>query len=284
MPDRSIKQEKLSNIADLGDFRAFDLGKIAEDLRSVGLMPELRRAIEHAIDANSALWDLKAAGEAVVCLADLPAVRADVREQDVPSMLWQSLIAYAIILYARATKTKHKGRRETFDVTPEFSEIEKSAHREICDLRDMAVAHFGTGASYKGGFWVRETAIAILGDTGVGFAIASMRIAGEPDLVARLSSQIAQATSLMESVCDQKIARLSALFHEAAKSSPSIIGPLLVRYPFKSADFLCSNSTATEFDAVILQASREGKSNGGGRVLHRPNYDPWLGERNREKP
>jgi hypothetical protein len=60
-----------------------------------------------------------------------------------------SLLSNAVVLYARATKTTSDERR-SHDLRAKFSAEEKIVHRELCDLRDKAITHFGSGGSYSG--------------------------------------------------------------------------------------------------------------------------------------
>jgi hypothetical protein len=60
-----------------------------------------------------------------------------------------ALLNNALVLYVRATKTTSQ-ERGGFDLSSRFSAEERVTHKELSDLRDHAIAHFGSGGSYKG--------------------------------------------------------------------------------------------------------------------------------------
>ena len=121
--------------------------------------------------------------------------QAGAADQIVPMALLMS----AVVLYARATKSK-SDHRMTFDIRSKFSELEKARHALICALRDDALAHFGPGIG-EGSDALQQDGVFAIFDKDLGslqIATMSRRKVIDLNLVDLIISQIQRAILIIE--------------------------------------------------------------------------------------
>jgi hypothetical protein len=185
----------------------FNLTVLSERLFSEGRLKPLAGKIKVALDMTSAHTDLVIALETLDALdALLAAPPAD----DTPRAAAESaLLNTAVVLYARATKTQSDARK-TFDNSANFTAEEKAVHQEPIDLRDDAIAHFGSGGSYRG-MWQAEAVILQRSPTGVvRVGVAIRRQTLDKKLAARARKHIERVRPIFEASSQQKIGEVTA--------------------------------------------------------------------------
>ena len=169
--------------------KAYDLSAIVDKLEAARYKP-LVRAIKAFHAAGSVGIDLAAAAESVRLLKGL-----DKTISDETSHMGSALLVHAVVVYSRATHSKAISR---FNVgaTSTYDNLLKARHREIVDLRDKCIAHFGPG---KDG-WHVEHVIYLETPKGNGLTMTHRRtnfsLRTIEDLDALLSVAIPHVTKL----------------------------------------------------------------------------------------
>lgn len=169
-----------------------NLSSMAEDLAAIGMHSALVGSIRNAVAMHSLTTDLQIAGESCTQLQQLIAQAAD--NKDMPSpIIGTALLMQCVILYCRATKTKSRVRK-TFDIRSALTPDQKVVHKEICDLRDEAFAHFGGGGSCKLLLYHES---AVMHENGsVGFI--GRRLIADGELVNRIAAQLNVASDILK--------------------------------------------------------------------------------------
>ncbi len=172
----------------------YNLTALADRLSAEGRLLPLAGKIRRARDLHSLCSDLVIAIETLDALDIL--MKSSSEDECLTKIAMESaLLNNAIILYARATKTTSK-ERKNYDLRSKFTEEQKMVHKELCDLRDMAVAHFGNGGSYSGE-WLAELVILQFDGSSAKPGVVTRRIAISKSLVSRVRGQIEVAQALL---------------------------------------------------------------------------------------
>ena len=129
-----------------------------------------------------------------------------------------ALLNNALVLYARATKTTSK-QRGTFDLRSSFSEEQKVVHEELCDLRDHAIAHFGSGGSY-GGEWQAELVVLQSKGEEAKSGVVTRRQMVDPKLAKRAQKQIEAAHALLDAFRREKLDEVTNEINKAVAQDP----------------------------------------------------------------
>ena len=172
----------------------FDLGAFGQAIERESSRRRLGGMIRRLISLHSLNADLDTAADTFRILLELSATPATGDDTE-RLTLESALIQNAIVLYARATKSTSR-ERAGFDIRSRLSTAEREAHGEICDLRDQAVAHFGSGGSYKGQ-WKTETAIFQMEEDGFRLGVVARRVAFDRKLMERMDAQISRAREIL---------------------------------------------------------------------------------------
>ena len=184
----------------------FDLTALSQRLFTEDRLKPLAGMINRAQDLASMRTDLEIALESLDTLA---AIFAAPQSDDLSTSVTEyALLSNAVLLYARATKTTSVERR-SFDLSSRFSEQEKIVHQELVDLRDGAIAHFGSGGSYQG-LWHVEAVILQTNIESSRVGVLTRRQTRDVELVKRARTQIAKAHSLIDQICIEKIEKVTA--------------------------------------------------------------------------
>lgn len=193
----------------------FNLSAFADRLFREKRMLPLANRIRRARDLHSLSTDLVMALESLDALEAELAVAAD--PDDHRKLITESaLLNNALLLYVRATKTESK-ERGSFDLRSRFSDAEKIAHQELSDLRDHAIAHFGSGGSY-GGEWQAELVILQFSGADSKPGVVTRRQTVDPSLVKRARRQIETALALMRSLYREKLNEITASLNAAVEA------------------------------------------------------------------
>jgi hypothetical protein len=218
----------------------------------------LKGLIERLASANSIKTDLQIASEMMDSLEKALKDAEVSSEEGVRS--WQgnaalALINSAIILYARATKTSSKHRRN-LSFLEHFSDEQKVAHTHLCSLRDDAIAHYGPGATLEGQTWHTEAIFMPLDiRDDLRILTASRRLLKQRQLQDLAKTQIHTALEIAEV---ETKARNSAVVAELnALSAHSDFMESTVQHHIDLAAFFLSEEEA---DKVL--SNRSGKRSG----------------------
>ena len=203
---RSLVNDAMFNLSDLA-------ARLVKEQRKLDFAGKIRAAV----DAQSLKVDLMLALEA----SDALKFSFD-HSTGQPTQFREAseaaLMSYVVLLYARATKSNSKIRKQ-YDPRPSFTPDELKVHTELCDLRDTAVAHFGKGGSYVGN-WVIELAILDVADGVPKAAVATRRQIVDRRLLARARAQIGRALQIFEPVAQERINALTEAINVESSADP----------------------------------------------------------------
>jgi len=218
----------------MGPDLVFNLSALAERLQQEKRKPEFAGKIASTVAARSIQVDLTLALEACEALAfsldnpmNLPANFRETSEA--------ALLAYVVLLYARATKSSSKVRSR-YDPVPKFTDAEKKVHAELCDLRDHAIAHYGSGGSYNGNWAIEVAVLDVTGNVGRP-AVVVRRTVVDRHLLRRARAQIARALEIIEPVFKTRMNALTDALLAEQKDDPEFFEELRA-HPLNVAIFL----------------------------------------------
>ncbi|SEH15066.1 hypothetical protein SAMN05428974_1343 [Sphingopyxis sp. YR583] len=170
-----------------------------------------------------------------------------------------ALLNNALILYVRATKTDSR-ERDGFDLRARFDEGQKRVHKELCDLRDSAIAHFGSGGEY-GGEWQAELVILQFKGSEAKPAVATRRQTVDRKLAHRARKQIELALGMMRALALDRLGEITEALNAAAAADPTF-SEEIGRHPLNFDIFMKSSVAA---DAARASFSEGGYTKGGIR-------------------
>lgn len=238
-------------MADSNSISVFNLTALSERLFAEGRLKPLAGKIQRAQDLASLHADLLMAIETLDALGALTATPAS--ENDFARHATEAaLMSHAVVLYARATKTKSEERKD-FDLEPRFSAEQKVVHQELVDLRNMAIAHFGSGGSYNGE-WQAELVVLQTSESGEGkVGVATRRKTLDKPLVKRARAQIEIACALMREIADAKINDLTEELNKLTAEDARFMNMEIHQHPLNLPVFLTSPDAAE-----VAQSARRG--------------------------
>lgn len=219
-PDSTINLTALSDrlFAERRLLPLADKIRRARDLRSLSV--DLEIALE-SLDALDALWETQMAND-------------DFKKKTMES----ALLNNALVLYVRATKTTSK-ERGGFDLLSRFSEEEKASHKELADLRDHAIAHFGSGGSY-GREWQAELVVLQFKGEAAKPAVITRRKMVDRKLAKRTRKQIEVALALLRVLTLEKLEEVTNEINQAVAKYPDFHKELSL-HPLNLNIFLTSD-------------------------------------------
>lgn len=220
----------------------YNLSALATRLLSEGRKLDLASKIKGVVDSRSIEVDLMIAFEACDALSyslDHPMNQPE-RFRETSEA---ALMSYIVLLYARATKTDSNERKQ-YDPRAKFTPEQKDIHKELCDLRDHAVAHFGFGGSYNGD-WVREVAILDVADFAARPATMTRRLVVDRALLSRARVQISTALELIRPVCVKRMNYMTEAIDREAARDPDFYKEIH-QHPLNAAIFLGGQEQAEQ--------------------------------------
>lgn len=231
----------------------YDLTALSERLFAEGRLRPLAGKIQRAQDLSSLHADLVMATE---CLDALDALLATPPQDDnlTKSITEASLLSNAVVLYARATKTTSDERRG-YDPRDKFSPEQKIVHQELCDLRDKAIAHFGSGGSYTGEWKLERVVLdaSVAEDVRVG--VATRRKTVDKKLAARARSQIEFACELFRQLSRRQIDELTDELNKLAAADAELVNSEIHRHPLNLPMVLTSSDALVRIRALPIEIS-----------------------------
>lgn len=167
-----------------------------------------------------------------------------------------ALLNTAIILYARATTTT-SDERKGFDLRPRFTDDQRIVHQELMDLRNNAIAHFGSGGSYRG---VWQSEVVILqprGDGGARAGVVTRRQTMDKKLVQRARGQITVTHDLLAKIGIEKLGEVTTMLNKEVAADPQL-AQLAHQYPLSLDAFLASSDAANEARSAVNKGFARG--------------------------
>lgn len=218
----------------------FNLSALADRLASEKRMMPLVGKIRRSRDLHSLATELVMALESLDALDALLTVSADL--DDHAKLITESaLLNNAVVLYARATKTTSQ-ERGGLDLRSRFDAGEKVVHKELSDLRDAAIAHFGSGGTY-GGEWQAELVILQFSGVEAKPGVATRRQTVDKTLIQRARRQIERALFLMRQLYHEKLAEVTGEINQAVIADPEFLKEI-ARHPLNLELFMKSAEAA----------------------------------------
>lgn len=200
----------------------------------------LANKIRRARDLQSLSVDLEIALEnlnALDLIVKTPRAGSDFIRETTES----ALLNYALLLYARATKTTSE-QRSGFDLRSRFSNAEKEVHEELVNLRDDAIAHFGPGGSYAGE-WQSELVILRFKGHEAKPAVVTRRKMLDRSLAERARRQIEVARALLRSLSLEQLEEVTHEINVTAANDPEFHKEIML-HPLNLDIFLTSAEAA----------------------------------------
>jgi hypothetical protein len=236
----------------------FDLTALSERLIGEDRFRQLAHKIRMAKGYASALMDLKLALDSLDALA----VARPSEPQLDSGAVEIALLSNAIILYARATKTTSE-KRPTIDLRSRFSDPEKKVHEELIDLRDKAIAHFGTGGSYQG-LWCHERIILKMGSDSRKPVFVTERIVVDKSLVKRARPQIETAHKVLEQITIDELDSITTNLMELEQNGffekEISLHPIVLDEVFADSAFIRPEANnAGHAKKIVRRTSRNGR-------------------------
>lgn len=186
--------------------KTYSLSALSERLFAEDRLKPLAGKIKRAQDIASLHTDLVVALECMDALISrIARFKADDEDHAITEF---ALLCTSLIHYARATKTV-SDERIGFDLRSRFTPDQKTVHQELVDLRDKAIAHFGSGGSYQG-LWHVEVMILQPSDSGVRAGVATRRQTRDKALIGRARKQIETAARIMHEVSVRAVDTVTA--------------------------------------------------------------------------
>ena len=223
--------------------QAFDLGAFSRQLRR-RKDPDCTRvagALQAAVDACSAHADLVMTHNLIVNLArddDLyKSHPAKALEKDVRG----AALSSAILMYVRATESGNA--RPGLQIRQKLLPEEQELHRELCDLRKKAVAHFDRDKVVNGRAWADET--IVLTDDGV-LRVPIRRIIGQTLLEQGFYNLVTKALALADTMRADRCAKARKMLFDLIEIRPEF-APELRKHRFDAFAFFGNKETAFDF-------------------------------------
>lgn len=197
----------------------FNLSALGERLFAEKRHLALAGKIKEMVRYHSLRTDLIMAEETCEALADLLGAKSTNPRQ---AIVETALLSNAIVLYARATSTS-SNERAPFSLEPFFNENQKVVHREMVDLRNDAIAHYGSGGSYADqGMWKAEVGIMHMRETDGKVGVATRRLTVDRQLFERVQSQIMFARVTVERIYAEKCNLVTDEIDRVSEVDPDI--------------------------------------------------------------
>lgn len=145
----------------------FDLMIVHNVLREKGIYPDISGVIYQALSAHSALVDYRDS-KSILELAFAQFADGSTILSQTKQIVVGSLFNDALIRYVRAAKTSSEAR-VNFRFQENWPDDLRNKHKELADLRDDAIAHFGHGPDANN-YYAKETAVLVVAEGGVATA------------------------------------------------------------------------------------------------------------------
>lgn len=224
----------------------FNLTALAERILLEKRHRPLAGKIQRASDFHSLSTDLAMALEALDAFDRILA--KDIEDFDTDA-LKSALLNNALILYARATKSQSNVRK-TFDLRSKLTDAQKAIHRELIELRDDAVAHFGSGGSYRGE-WQATLVVLQIKDGVAKPGVATKRQVFDEGLARRLRQQLEVAHAILRERSLAALDEVSEALNQAMTIDEQLI--VLTRQHPLNLDLFMGSAEAAEMSRSSIE-------------------------------
>lgn len=222
---------------------AFDLGSFA---RTLGRRrePHCRRvsgSLQGAIDACSAHADLVMARQLIVTLWHDDQRYREKQHGAFPEDARGACLSNAILLYVRATESGSE--RPALQIRSKLSPDELELHKQLCDLRKKAIAHFDRGKSVNGRLWAEET-IVLTED--MHLRVPIKRVIGQGLLEQGFHPLVEKVLGIAETLRKKRMEQARDDLFDLAERFPELCVDLR-KHPFDAVAFFGDKETAADF-------------------------------------
>lgn len=219
--------------------------------------PKLSKLILQLRDSHSIRTDLSLANDFIGTMKVIGGEAGADPVAGIAENAFLALFYSALMLYVRATKTRHDNRR-SFDFRGEYDPDQQTKHDVLCDLRDGALAHYGDGGRYTGPAFQKDGVFIPYGPGEDGkIMTASRRLVINPGLIADLDQMAHRALMLAEKRTQALNQRVTDEINQAAKDAPELLD-LLRQHVMNFEEFLGSTDAVDEIMAGPRVGSRRG--------------------------
>lgn len=195
--------------------RFTDLRAMAGELEVDPRYEKMGHAIKMVLVAQSCVADLSQSSDCCKALRALllsPRKKGTIERAAVES----SLLANAIMLYARATSTvAKKGERGAIQIDAKLTLAQKIDHNILVDIRNRALAHVYAAEPIAGELWHDQIMFAVEVD-GLGWRPAggSRRVQFDNTTLERLERQLPIARDLVRARSQKRIEAVTRMLNE----------------------------------------------------------------------
>jgi len=123
-------------------------------------------------------------------------------------------------------------------------------HQELCDLRDKAIAHFGSGGSYTGEWKVERVVLDATDAADVRVAVATRRKTVDKNLAERARQQIDVACAFLRDLSREQIDVVTDELNALAAEDADLINREISRHPLNLPIILTSPEAAANARAA----------------------------------
>jgi hypothetical protein len=188
---------------------------MAAELEADPQYAKLGYAVRSALVAQSCVADIR---QAVDCCAALRSVLGSPRKIGTIERLTieSSLLANAVMLYARATATAAKdGERGAIKITPKMTTEQRADHDILVTIRNRALAHVYTAEPIDGELWHQAVLFAVETEgTGWRPAAGSRRVQNNLSTLERLERQLPVAHAMLTAKSRKRIDAITGMLND----------------------------------------------------------------------
>ncbi|MGO8313421.1 hypothetical protein ACC797_13455 [Rhizobium ruizarguesonis] len=183
---------------------AIDLSQVKNSLKAHDDLADYCGAIDRLGFVLSTLAELQDATMALDAIAEIHT------DPEALQIVSAALMTHAIMAYCRATHSGGKGRKKV-GATKNYTPDQEKKHKDIADLRDQVIAHYGTPTHRHGLKWLDERLVVKIVDEAELFTFSRNRANYLAAAIADLRELLAVATATAEEVMEERSEFLNAL-------------------------------------------------------------------------
>ncbi|TBB53387.1 hypothetical protein ELH44_06760 [Rhizobium ruizarguesonis] len=183
---------------------AYDLTQVRNMLNGHDDLVGYCTAIDRLGFALSTLTELQ---DATLTLDAIAEIHTDPEALQIVSA---ALMTHAIIAYCRATHSGGRGRKKV-GATKKYTPDQEKKHKDIAELRNEVIAHYGSPTQGHGLKWLDERIVVKVVDDAEVFSFSRNRANYLAAAIADLRELLAAATATVEEVIEERAEFLNAL-------------------------------------------------------------------------
>ncbi|MGR9317267.1 hypothetical protein ACU8LZ_12545 [Rhizobium leguminosarum] len=183
---------------------AYDLTQVKNTLKGHDDLVEYCDAIDRLGFALSTLTELQDAALALDAIAEIH------KDPEALQVVSAGLMTHAIMAYCRATHSDGRGRKK-IGATKKYTPDQKKKHKNIADLRNEVIAHFGIPTQGHGLKWLDERVVVKVVDDAEIYSFSRIRANALAATIADLRELLAASTATAEEVMEERANSLNEL-------------------------------------------------------------------------